>query len=283
VRITIHGNLEADDVLSVAHELASILVERGATVVFDKAYSHVCHATTASFGHLEQSFDGASYAISIGGDGTFLRVARLAAPERVPILGINMGVIGFLTELSRGEVGKTARLFSGDYTIEQRMMLTYSVLRDGHSVDSGTALNDVAVHKELTSQLVEFTLQESDSFVTRWRSDGVLIATPTGSTAYALSCGGAIIDPSADCIEAVPVSPHTLTARPIIFKGNAHLVVVPKLSNQHTTHVFCDGRPSVQLMVGDVLEIKKAQITTDIIRMGSEGFYHAVRSKLHDR
>jgi len=181
-------------------------------------------------------------AIVIGGDGTLLHVATRMAESDVPVIGINLGRLGFLTDIPQaGMLAEIDAILNGNYHIEDRMMLDVRVIKNNKEVYQQIALNDIVIGKHALEKLINWQVHVNEQFVTSARSDGVIFATPTGSTAYSLSAGGAIMHPKVDVISMVPVSPHTLTNRPIGLPGDANIELTIHNTTKNCAHVSSDG------------------------------------------
>lgn len=218
--------------------------------------------------------------IVVGGDGSLLSAARSFAGNQVKLLGINRGRLGFLTDISPEEIEtKVGEVLAGKFINERRFLLTAELIRDGESLSRNLALNDVVVHPGQFIRMIEFDLYINDEFVYRQRSDGLIISTPTGSTAYALSCGGSIMHPSLDAIALVPMNPHTLSSRPIIVHGDSE-IKLQILDKQINPHMSCDGQSHVVTQAGDEIVIRKAEKGVELIHPVGHNFYETCRSKL---
>ena len=218
--------------------------------------------------------------IVVGGDGSLLSAARAFAGNKVKLLGINRGRLGFLTDISPEEIeAKVAEVLAGKYVSERRFLLSSEHYRDGEQIADNLALNDVVIHPGKFIRMIEFELYINDEFVYRQRSDGLIISTPTGSTAYALSCGGSIMHPSLDAIVLVPMNPHTLSSRPIIVPGDSK-IKLRILDKQLNPHISCDGQTHVISQTGDEISIKKATRDIELIHPEGHNFYEICRSKL---
>lgn len=217
--------------------------------------------------------------ISLGGDGSMLSSARASGVHSIPVLGINLGNLGFLTEVPENKIDDSLdRLKAGKYRIEERMVLDVRIGSDGE--EGIFALNDIVIYHGESAKLIELHLFANDEFVSSYSGDGIIISTPTGSTAYSLSVGGPIISPRMEAIEVSPISPHTLTLRPIIFPADDILTVkVAEKSDQ--PRVSVDGRVAGNLEKGRKVRIKKAAHKMKLVRFGEKSFYSALRKKLH--
>lgn len=218
--------------------------------------------------------------IVLGGDGTLLSVARVVAGKKIPILGVNLGSLGFLTEVTLQELYPTLELIlSGEYQTDERSMLQAQIKRGGKVVTTSSALNDVVINKNALAKMIELETCVNGSYVTTFRGDGLIISTPTGSTAYSLAAGGPIVHPIVDSLIINPLCPHTLTNRPIVLPGNS-VIEVTLLSEKEEVLVASDGQEGYTLLYKDVVEVKKAKETISLIRSPKKDYYQILREKL---
>lgn len=219
--------------------------------------------------------------IVVGGDGSMLGGARALVDHDVPLLGINRGRLGFLTDIIPEDIEqKLGEVLAGKYFEESRFLLEAEVVREGNIVGGGTALNDVVLHPGEFIRMLEFELYVDDHFVTSQRSDGIIISTPTGSTAYALSGGGPILHPKLDAIVMVPMNPHTLSSRPMVVPGDS---VIKILVGEHVStnpQITCDGQIHIMTKPGDEVHIFKKPQHLKLIHPLNHNFYERCRSKL---
>jgi NAD+ kinase len=219
--------------------------------------------------------------IVLGGDGSLLGAVRVLARHNVPVLGINRGTLGFLTDILPEEIEtKVSDVLNGEYTEEKRFLLSSQVRRDGELIGRAEALNDVVVNSGTSAQMIEFDLFVDDEFVYRQRSDGLIISTPTGSTAYSLSAGGPIMHPKLDAVVLVPMFPHTLSSRPILVDGNSEIRILIIDSNEIHPSVTCDGQVQITAMPGDTIFVKKKRHKMKLIHPLDHSFYASCRDKL---
>jgi NAD+ kinase len=215
----------------------------------------------------------------LGGDGTMLNAARLVEERPIPILGINMGGLGFLTEVSVDQLYPSLeRIFAGDYHTEERLMLRARIDRHGEHVAQSTVLNDVVVSKG-TARMIEIQISIDGQFVTRLRGDGLIISTPTGSTAYSLSAGGPIIHPSVQAFILTPICPHTLTHRPLVTSSTVGLEVALTGEDEGAMATF-DGQVGVAMTQGDTILIHASDHLTRLVRFPDRTYYDVLRRKL---
>ncbi len=218
--------------------------------------------------------------IVLGGDGTLLSVARLVEGKDVPILGVNLGGLGFLTEVTLEELFPTLeKVFKKEFIRDDRLMLKAEILRQGERVAQSVVLNDVVVSKGTLPRMIKLEIFIDGQFVTSLRGDGLIIATPTGSTAYSLSAGGPILYPSVDALILTPISPHTLTNRPIVIPNNVHTEVILKTREEGATVTF-DGQVGFSLKQDDVVKVWSAKNKIKLIRSPERNYYEVLRRKL---
>lgn len=219
--------------------------------------------------------------IVVGGDGCLLGAARDLARFKVPLLGVNRGRLGFLTDILPSEVEeRIGEVLDGEYSTEYRFLLEAQVKRDGQIIGDSSALNDVVFHSGNSVKMLEFELFVDGDFVYRQRSDGLIVSTPTGSTAYALSGGGPIMHPRLDAIVLVPMFPHTLSSRPIVIEGNSEIKIYVSPTNEFRPLLSCDGQGGVVANPGDWIYIRKRAHPLKLLHPRNHSFYEACRSKL---
>ncbi|HEX6597929.1 MAG TPA: NAD(+)/NADH kinase [Gemmatimonadaceae bacterium] len=220
--------------------------------------------------------------LTLGGDGTLLRAARLDAGQEVPILGINLGRLGFLTCCPADMMEEALRRFAaGDYTVEKRMTLDARVLdAGGRDRAHWRALNDVVLHKGGFARVVTMRVQANGESVARYSADGIVLATPTGSTAYNLSAGGPVVFPTLETIIVTPVSAHTLALRPLVLAPSAEVLVQPEDGPEELL-VTVDGQVGTTFAIGETLVVRRSQTPVPIVRFGEGSFFATMREKLH--
>lgn len=221
----------------------------------------------------------ADLAIVLGGDGTMLNIARKLAPFNVPLVGINQGRLGFLTDLSIDSMVETlGAMLDGQYVMERRMLLYVEVMRDNTGTFSALALNDVAVNRGIGGNMIEFEVRINGEYVYSLRSDGLIVATPTGSTAYALSAGGPILHPSLDLIALVPVSPHTLSNRPIVVEPDAIVEIL--MHRTAVARVHSDSHSHFDLQEHDRVVVRRSPHEATLLHSSDHSYYRMLREKL---
>ena len=219
--------------------------------------------------------------IVVGGDGSLLAAGRAFAGHDIKLLGINRGRLGFLTDISPEEIEyKVGEVLEGKFNEEKRFLLSSTVRRSGKAISEGIALNDVVLHPGKFIRMIEFELFIDDDFVCRQRADGLIVSSPTGSTAYALSGGGPIMHPTLDAVAVVPMNPHTLSSRPIVVNAQSSIRIVVSHANHLNPHVSCDGQTHVVTQPGDEIEIVKSSRLLNLIHPLGQDFFDICRTKL---
>ncbi len=219
--------------------------------------------------------------IVVGGDGSLLHAAHAVVRDEIPVLGINRGRLGFLTDIHPTELDKIKAILEGKYILEKRFLLEARIEYQHSVLGEGSALNEVALIPSSVPHMTEFEVYIDDQFVCSQNSDGLIIATPTGSTAYALSGGGPILHPNLDAIVIVPMFPHTLSMRPIVIEGNQRITVVITPNNLHLPRLTCDSQGFMNTPPGSHIHIQKKPRHLHLIHPLDYSYYETLRSKLH--
>lgn len=218
--------------------------------------------------------------IVLGGDGTLLSVARITHPTQVPILAVNLGSLGFLTDVSLAKLYPTLeKVFNGKSRNEPRMLLQARVIRNRLAVTEDFVLNDVVIHKGTLARIVNLEVQVNDQYMTSYRADGLIVSTPTGSTAYSLSAGGPILHPSMNALVLSPICPFTLTNRSIVIPSNATIQI--HQTTDEELRVTLDGQTGYDLLADDLLELRPSDQPVNLIEVPGKNYYQILRQKLH--
>lgn len=266
------------DVKHILKDLVAWLRERQKEVVLDgKTAALIGEATNYQITQIAALSD---MVLVLGGDGTMLNAARLVEERNVPILGVNMGGLGFLTEVSVEHLYPTLeKVFAQDYVLDERLMLRARVHRHGEHVAHATVLNDVVVSKGTLARMIEIQISIDGQSVTNLRGDGLIVSTPTGSTAYSLSAGGPIIAPSIQALILTPICPHTLTHRPLLVPSGAAVEVTLTSKDEGAMATF-DGQVGVAITQGDTVTVRASDHRTQLIRFPDRTYYDVLRRKL---
>ena len=246
----------------------------------DRVMRNKSHRKEFTYQPPEKLYAEAELVVVLGGDGAMLDAARRTAPLGIPILGINMGRVGYMSELEMDELDLLDRVFSGQYHLDERTMLQATVKSSGgQSKCSAYALNEAAITNGSAARIVDLQLSDGDELVYTYRADGLVIATPTGSTAYSLSAGGPIVDPKLSCFCVTPICPHSLSARPLVFPDTADLRIKNICNREKVLHLTLDGRATFDLYFGDTVYVTRSDLKVRLLRVKDESFYSKIRMK----
>jgi NAD+ kinase len=278
-KVALIGKYKAPEIAEPLLLLAGFLSSRGLSVVVDSLTSEHLKSSQYPMMSLEEIGRVVDLAIVLGGDGTMLNIARILSPCHIPLVGVNQGRLGFLTDLSLENMQESiAAMLEGKFVTEQRLLLSARVLRNNVEVFSGLAFNDVVIHRGSISSMIEFEVRIDGEYLYNQRADGLIVSTPTGSTAYAMSAGGPILHPSLDAIELVPVCPHTLSNRPIVVKGTSVLEILPRRTGD--LRVRFDSHTNYDLQLHDKIIVARHPETACLLHPVGHSYYHTLREKL---
>ncbi|MEM9620371.1 MAG: NAD(+) kinase [Pseudomonadota bacterium] len=271
------------DIAETVLAVEQVLRDQGVAVVFEDDTAGFLPAN----GHQRRIMpraelpDACDLIVVVGGDGSLLGVAREIAHKQVPVVGVNRGGLGFLAGVSPDQLTvQLQAILAGDFGSEDHFLLAAKVMRDGKEVAASTALNDVVVHPGSMAHMMEFALWINDEYVYDQRSDGLIVASPTGSTAYALSAGGPIMHPSLDAIVIVPMFPHTLTSRPLVVRGDANIRIKVLRAKKTAPRLSCDSQVNEGLQIADEVHISKFSTPLKLLYPSGHDFFESCRSKL---
>ena len=247
-----------------------------------RSSTHELHDEVMALDYMETSeaVRLADAAVVLGGDGTMLRIARAAAQNELPLLGINVGHVGFMTELEPAELGDMRGLLAGEYSIDSRMMLHVAVERHGRVVYENDALNDIVIAKGTAFRVVRVGISADGEEVTRFNGDGVIAATPTGSTAYGLSAGGPVIEPSAENLAVIPICAHALAAKSFVFAPERTLAITARCEGGSEVFISADGGQGFAVRPDDRVLITRSALRTRLIRLKGNSCYRILQQKL---
>lgn len=280
--IGIIGKYSDSSVAGAIRTLGAHLAAKNVTVLLDTDTAALFPDIRLETGSRDDIGRRCDLAVIVGGDGTLLNAARSLAAHDVPLVGVNLGHLGFLTDISPGQMLECMdQILHGDYRMEERFLLTCSVTRAGAEISSGNAFNEVVVHKRNVARMIELETYINGRYLNNLRSDGLIVSTPTGSTAYALSAGGPILDPTLDAIVIVPICPHTMSHRPIVVDGASEIEVIVDNSNRDHAQVTCDGQVTFALTTGDRLHIRKLARPVRLVHLPQHDHYELLRAKLN--
>lgn len=277
--VALIGKYKSLEIAEPLLKLADFLAGMGLSVVVDNLTAE--HLTRHPYRELalEEMGGKADLAIVLGGDGTLLNVARTLVPFDIPLVGVNQGRLGFLTDISIDTMQRTiSAMLRGDFVTEKRMLLSASVTRDDRHIFDAVALNDVVIHRGNNSSMLEFEVRIDGEYLYNQRADGLIVTTPTGSTAYALSAGGPILHPSLDLIALVPVAPHNLSNRPIVLKSESRLDILMHRADE--ARVRFDGHTHFDLHGADKVSVTRYGKPIRLLHPVGHSYYHTLREKL---
>lgn len=283
--VVLSPNPYRDRGLKAAQSAKRILEQSGVEVMLCLPFtleegSRVELPKGADFIPLKEGLTKADILVCFGGDGTILHAAKDAEAYKVPILGVNMGSVGFMAELEYGELSQLSKLPAGRYSIEERMMLDVRAIRSGKTVFQDVALNDAVVTKGAVARVVDLSVYGDKVLISEFAGDGVIISTPTGSTAYAMSAGGPIVEPTAQSIIFTPICAHALQAKAFVLDSERLVSVRMGANSRKSAYLSVDGGRAFKLLPTDRVEITKSQRQTRLVKLTGRSFYELINQKL---
>ena len=279
-RIVLMGREGVDGVPETLQALKEYLLSLNKIVLIEEHAAHMMNDNGLTVLSASQLKKKADLLIVVGGDGSLLNAAHIAVPQKIPVLGINRGRLGFLTDIPPNEFPKINTILEGDYKEETRFLLKMTAEYKGEIIIEGIALNDVVLLPKDIAKMIEFDILINDDFMCSQRADGLIVTTPTGSTAYALSGGGAILHPQLDAIALVPMFPHTLSSRPIVVQAHSQIKINISSKNDVSPSVSNDGQYCVALTAGGSINIHKYKHPLHLIHPTDYNYYYTLRRKL---
>lgn len=281
-KVILTPNPYRDKNFQTAREALRVLKESGMDVkvclpfTVDKNYDL---PKDISFSRLDRELPTASMVICFGGDGTILHMSKTATRHGIPVLGVNIGTMGFMAELESSEVSQLSKLATGDYTVMNRMMLDVTVLRDRDIIFHDICLNDAVITKGAIARIIHTAVNCDGVQAMECGGDGVIIATPTGSTAYSLSAGGPIVEPEAHSILVTPICAHDVASRCIVASDKRVITVNMTRNARQNAYLSVDGGKAVRINMGDLVTVRKSNLVTKLIRLKERSFYDVVNNK----
>jgi len=270
VLLVVHTGRRA--AVGAARELAHRLSTHGVVVHVLEAEARSLNCEGVVVVAPGATLHGVELVVALGGDGTLLRAAELSRPAGVPLLGVNLGHVGFLAEVDRSDLETTVeRILASTYDVEERMTLDVVIIRNGVETERDWALNDVTIEKASRERMLDVVVEVDGRPLSRWGGDGIVCATPTGSTAYAFSAGGPVVWPSVQAMLVVPLSAHALFARPLVISPES-CVAIELLSDPGAGVVFCDGRRTLDVTAHDRVEVRRGSAPVRLVRLRSAPF-----------
>lgn len=275
------GKPHHDGASATITTLHQYLVEQGYKVLVERSVAQTIDIENLNVHSLVEIGEQAELAIVVGGDGYMLGAARVLSSYKIGVIGVNRGNLGFLTDLPPQEViPPLEKILQGKSRSEQRFIIEAEVYRHGKLKSSNSAVNEAVLHAGKVANMIEFEVYIDNSFMFSQRSDGLIVSTPTGSTAYSMSAGGPILTPNLNALSLVPMFPHTLTSRPIVVDGDSEIKLVLANENYENLQVSCDGHVILAVMPGDEVIIKKSKYTLRLIHPLDHDYFNVLRTKL---
>ena len=285
MKIVLSPNPYRDRGLRAAQAAQRILESAGASTAICLPFevdqgSRLELPAAVTLGQLAQELTDADVLVCFGGDGTILHAAHEANARGIPVLGINLGSIGFMAELEHGELSLLSRLASGKFGLERRMMLDVSVRREGHNVFFEHALNDAVVTKGAVARVLDLEVTGDRVVISTFSGDGLVVATPTGSTAYSMAAGGPIVEPTAENIIIAPICAHSLHAKPFVLGAGRAVGVRLAPGGKKTAYLSVDGGRAFRIQPGDWVECRRSRQATQLVKLTGRSFYERINQKL---
>ncbi|MGC2166744.1 MAG: NAD kinase [Gallionella sp.] len=277
--VAIIGKHNTPEIAGPVLRLAEFLTTRGVKVVLDSLTAEHLGSQPHTVMSVAEIGTAVDLAIVIGGDGTMLNIARTLSLSNIPLVGVNQGRLGFLTDLTIDNMqDSVADMLDGKFITEERLLLDARVMRDDVEIYTGRAFNEVVVHRNNVGSMIEFEVRIDGEYVYNQRADGLIISTPTGSTAYAMSSGGPIIHPGLEVLELVPICPHTLSNRPIVVKSTSEVEILAHRSAE--IHVRFDSHTGYDLQLHDKIIVTRHPSLVCLLHPVGHSYYHTLREKL---
>ncbi|NNL57342.1 MAG: NAD(+) kinase [Pseudomonadales bacterium] len=275
------GRVDTEPVINSVRQLVDLLEQRHLKVILEEQTSHVLGEHALQVATRKLIGEVCDLVIVVGGDGSLLGAARDLARHDVPVLGINRGRLGFLTDIAPDQVHSgVGAVLDGEFETEQRFLLDMQLKRNDAFIEQSLAFNDVVLHSGQAPKMLNFELYIEGEFVYSQRSDGLIVSTPTGSTAYSLSGGGPIMHPRLNAIVLVPMFPHTLSSRPLVIDGNSEIKIVIGENNPEFPSISCDGQVNLAARPGDCIYVHKSAKRINLVHPKGHVFYKTCRNKL---
>ncbi len=283
MNISVFPNLLNNGVEELSRSVFSVLSGLNTNVYVSAALKNQFKSSSVFFGESEEIMKNCDVAIAIGGDGTTLNVAKKAADYGKYVLGINAGRLGFMSGLEQDELELLRNVVKGNFEVDERMMLVAEIVKSGNVLSSHQCLNDVVISRGNFARLIDINITCSGRSVSNMRADGIIISTPTGSTAYSMAAGGPVVSPEAECILATPICPHSLMDRSIIFSSDKELVVKAHNDKMNIPVLTVDGEDAINIDSDSEIHVRASKTTAKLIKLKPENFYEILNKKIIER
>ncbi len=277
-------NVDKSQALICGEQIAKLMIDNGAELLLNNSVKEINIDTSkvSLFDSDEEVIKNSDIAITVGGDGTIIHNAKYAATYKKPLIGVNMGRIGFVAGLEYYEIKELKKLLKGDYKIQRRMLLNV-VLEHGKKTERFLAVNEAAITRDVLKPIIDISVLLNNERIITYRADGMIFATPTGSTAYSFSSGGPVVEPDMDCILLTPLCPHALSSRQVVFREDSVLTAVVDNAERSHSYLVVDGQTSVEIEKGDRITITKADEYLELIILKEKNFYTLLNEKLKEK
>ena len=282
MKIALIVNTSKEKAISCAYNIATLLQKQGAELIALKEHQ-IFDADLESAQNYSSLFEKCDLAVTVGGDGTIIHSAKYAAKADKPMIGVNVGRLGFAAEVEPDNIEDLNRLLIGDYSVQKRMLLDVTVRDKDGREKTYLAVNEANIARGQLSRMIDISVSLDNSPISSYHADGLLFSTPTGSTAYALSAGGPILSPQMECILMTPVCPHSLISRSVVFGSNAVLTARIKLNDSIPAVLSIDGERNISITPDDFITIKKSDKSLKLITLYDRNFYQLLNEKLKER
>ena len=283
MRIAVMPNADKDRAIEYAVQIIEILAEYDTQFTMSSKFKDIVSGYNISYYDTHaDTVANSDIVIAVGGDGTIIHIAKHAALMHKPVLGVNCGRVGFVANLEPAQLHLLPKLLEGSYTIDERMLLEVEISSMGKK-ETLFALNDVTMTRGSLSTMVELDVRLNSEFINTYRADGIILATPTGSTAYSLSAGGPVIEPHMKCILLTPICPHSLFSRSVLFSDDSTVTICPHDGHDKDTYATVDGIRSFKVENDDYITVKKSELTASFIKLNNKNFYRILSDKLNER
>ena len=281
--ISVFPNLLNNGVEDIARDVFSTLNKLNTAVYVSNKYADIFSSCKVSFADDDELIKIGDVIIAIGGDGTILNVAKKAATLDKKVLGINAGRLGFMSGIEKNELSYLENIVNDDYKIDERLMIKAELFVNDECVNTYHCLNDVVISRGNFARLIDVNITCADRNVMNLRADGVIISSPTGSTAYSMAAGGPVVSPNASCIIATPICPHSLMDRSIIFSNDEELIIKANNDKNNKIYLTADGQEAVELGENSYIKVSKSPMKTKLIKLKPENFYEILNKKIIER
>ncbi len=280
---SVFGDLNISKTVDIAREILSVLSKTDTKIYFLKEYSDFVSATNCCFADESEMLSACDMVIAIGGDGTTVRAAKKAAMYNKPALGINGGTLGFLSCIEKNEIEMLLKVINGDYTLENRIMLKAEITAENGVVKTYHCLNDAVISRGDFSRLINFQIKTDGRELMNVRADGVIISTPTGSTAYSLAAGGPVLSPDLNCFVVTSICPHSLVDRSTVVNSKNELFVNILSDVNNNAVLTCDGEEPVEITQNTKVSISLSEYTARLVKIKPDNFYEILKKKIIER